>query len=148
MCRVLTPVKYELKRMKYSPQRRTTTNRILAAVTTCLLAAPAMAERSDAAKAGKRHFIRCAGCHTVTAETRPGFGPHLAGIVGRRVASVEGFEYTPALRAQDFVWTEERLDEWLKNPQAMVHDMCMPFTGLAKPEARAALIAFLKDPGL
>ena len=73
-------------------------------------------------------------------------GPHLEAIVGRKVAAVEGFEYTEALRAQTFVWTEEQLDKWLERPQQLVPDMCMPFMGLANPDVRKALIAYLKNP--
>ncbi|MGQ5701663.1 c-type cytochrome [Sandaracinobacteroides sp. A072] len=95
--------------------------------------------------AGKRHFIRCVACHTMKADAPPMTGPHLEGIVGRRVASVEGFAYTEQLRALDFNWTEEQLDQWLEKPHDLVPGMCMPFMGLRKPEDRKAFIAWLKS---
>ena len=73
-------------------------------------------------------------------------GPHLEGIVGRRVASLPGFVYSDGLRSRDFVWDEARLDAFLQSPQATDPGMCLTFHGLANPEHRAALIAYLKDP--
>lgn len=107
--------------------------------------AAATVERPVPAQAGKKHFIRCVACHSVSAASRPTTGPHLQGIVGRKAGSVEGFHYT-TLRAQTFLWDEQRLDRWLKAPQADFPGLCLPFTGLAKPEDRAALIAYLKNP--
>jgi cytochrome c2 len=99
---------------------------------------------------GKGQFLRCKSCHALDAAAPPPFGgalgPHLEHIVGRPAASVEGFEYTDELRALDLVWDEETLDRWLQQPQAMVPGLCEPFTGLANPEHRAALIAYLKSP--
>lgn len=98
------------------------------------------------AAAGKRIFIRCAGCHSLSAQARPMTGPHLQAIVGRKVASVEGYTYSQALRTRNFRWDEARLDRWLSAPQAEIAGLCLPFTGLAKPADRAALIAYLKQP--
>ncbi|MDR2857953.1 MAG: c-type cytochrome [Novosphingobium sp.] len=98
------------------------------------------------AQTGRKLFIRCAACHSTSADARPLVGPHLAGLVGRKVASVEGFAYSQRLPAQQFAWDETRLDRWLTAPQADFPGMCLPFTGLARPEDRAALIAYLKNP--
>ena len=101
-------------------------------------------------KKGKSQFLHCNSCHVVDATAPPPFGdslgPHLEGIVGRTAASVEGFTYTEELEALELVWDEETLDDWLQQPQAMVPEMCMPFTGIANPESRRALIAYLKNP--
>jgi cytochrome c len=99
---------------------------------------------------GKRQFLRCNSCHALDASAPPPFGgalgPHLEDIVGRKAASVEGFEYTEELQALDLVWDEETLDQWLEQPHAMVPAMCEPFMGLPNPEHRRALIAYLKTP--
>ncbi len=86
----------------------------------------------------------------VDADAPPPFGddlgPHLENIVGRPAASVDGFEYSEEMRALDVVWDEATLDDWLKQPQALVPDLCMPFLGIANPEHRRALIAYLSNP--
>lgn len=116
-----------------------------AAVATMSVGTMAVAEPS-LAEAGKKHFIRCVACHTMSADARPGIGPHLEGIVGRQSAAVEGFKYTDAMRAHAVVWDEATLDAWLEAPQADVPGLCLPFTGLRKADDRAALIAYLKGP--
>lgn len=104
------------------------------------------AEDPPAAQAGKKHFVRCLACHSASATGRPTTGPHLEGIVGRQAASLADFVYSAELRSQDFVWDEARLDAFLKSPQATHPGMCLTFNGLPRPEDRAALIAYLKDP--
>lgn len=73
---------------------------------TLMIATTVTAETSPDARAGKKHFIRCNACHSTSSDARPLTGPHLEGIVGRRAAAVEGFNYTERLRAQGFVWDE------------------------------------------
>lgn len=96
--------------------------------------------------AGQKLFIRCSSCHAMSAEAPPELGPHLEGIVGRPAAAVKGFNYSEALAAEDFIWDEALLDQWLKNPDILVPGMCMSFTGLSRPEQRQALIEYMKGP--
>ena len=43
----------------------------------------------------------------------------------------------------DFAWDETRLDAWMSNPQALIPGSMMAYRQ-AKPETRAAIIAYLK----
>ena len=99
---------------------------------------------------GRSQFLHCNSCHVIDADAPPPFGdslgPHLENIVGRKSASVEGFDYTEELKALNLVWDEQTLDQWLQEPQADVPGLCEPFMGMAKPEHRRALIAYLKNP--
>jgi cytochrome c len=109
------------------------------------LAAPASAQ-GDAA-AGERIFNRCKACHAVGegAKNRP-TGPQLNGVVGREIASSEGFEYSDAFlekKAEGFTWSEETLQVYLENPKALIPGNKMTFMGLKKPEERADVIAYL-----
>ena len=96
----------------------------------------AMAER------GRMIFIRCAACHSLGASASVRTGPRLDGIIGRRVASVAGFPYTARLREQSFVWTQKRLEQWLRKPQAQFPGMCVPFAGLPDRNDRDALLSY------
>ena len=109
-----------------------------------LPSAVAVASDPPPAQTGRKHFIRCVACHSVRADARPMAGPHLEGIVGRPVASLPDFAYSDALRAQDFVWDEAKLDAFLEAPHTHHPGMCLTFAGLPKAEDRAALIAYLK----
>ena len=113
----------------------------MAAIATIALAAPAFAD-GDAA-AGKAVFNKCAICHSPL-EGKNVIGPSLFGVVGRHSASIEGFSYSPAMKALDKTWDEATLDTYLTNPKAMVPGTKMVFPGLPKDEDRANVIAYLK----
>jgi len=87
---------------------------------------------------------QCATCHTSNLSDPTRQGPSLFGIIGRRVGSAEGFHYSADFAKADFVWDEARLDAWITNPQAMIPSAVMAYRQ-AKPEIRAAVIAYLKE---
>lgn len=97
-----------------------------------------------AAAAGERQFMLCAGCHAMSADAEPMFGPHLQGIVGRRAAALPDFDYSDALRAEQVTWDAQLLDDWLANPDLVAPDMCLPFNGIQDAGKRKALIEYLK----
>ena len=108
-------------------------------------AGPAGAQdTAELAKKGAPAYRICASCHSL----QPGVqlsGPSLAGLWGRKAASVEGFgRYTKALTKAGIVWDEVALNAWLADPQAMVPGTTMRFRGLEKDETRVNLIAFLR----
>lgn len=114
----------------------------LAVTSTTVSAAPA----KDQAALGKRLFLRCTACHTVSSKAPGKVGPHLQGILGRKAGSIAGFGYSPAMKGAKIVWNEATLDKWLQRPQSVVPGTTMAFAGLTKPEDRKALIAYLKTP--
>ncbi|MDO8354707.1 MAG: cytochrome c family protein [Aestuariivirga sp.] len=109
-----------------------------------LAAGPAQAD-GDVAK-GEQVFKKCMACHTVSDKTNK-VGPHLVGVVGRPVASVEGYKYSDDMKAYGAtgaVWDEAALQAYLEKPKAVVAKTKMAFAGLNKVDERADLIAFLK----
>jgi cytochrome c len=105
------------------------------------LAEPELAQ-ADAAR-GEVLGFACAACHKYRAEEGTLIGPHLQGVFGRRAASIEGFQYSPALRQSGLVWTPKSLEAWLANPAGFVEGTTMPFTGYRSAEDRRDLIAYL-----
>jgi cytochrome c len=87
---------------------------------------------------------QCATCHTSNLADPVRQGPSLFGVVGRRAGSVDGFHYSPAFAKADFAWDDSRLDAWMINPQQMIPGTIMAYRQ-AKPEVRAAIIAYLKE---
>ncbi|MEQ1550622.1 cytochrome c family protein [Sphingorhabdus sp.] len=114
-------------------------------------AAPEATEAVEAAPAataevsGEKSFAKCAACHKVEKGAPNGVGPNLHGIVGKAVASVEGFNYSPAMKAKGGVWDEATLDAYLENPRKVVPGTKMAFAGLNNAEERKALISWLKE---
>jgi cytochrome c len=120
----------------------TFTYRLLAI--TAALAIPLPASAQDAAH-GKVVFEQCAACHSFD-PTHNDVGPHLKGLFGRKSASLDDFTYSPAMRRANITWTPELLDAFLKEPQAPpFRGNRMPFAGLPDAQARADLIAYLKE---
>ena len=87
---------------------------------------------------------QCATCHTIDPTETVRQGPALSKIIGRQAGKADGFHYSPGLAKADFVWDEARLDAWLTNPQAVIPGAIMAYRQ-AKPETRAAIIAYLKE---
>lgn len=109
------------------------------------LSAPAFAE-GDATK-GKKIFMQCQACHMVGDKAQNRTGPVLNGIVGREMASVEGYKYSPALKAKGDagdIWDEAALTAYLENPRKYIPGNRMAYAGLKKPQDIADIIAYLE----
>jgi len=87
---------------------------------------------------------QCATCHATNLTDPVRQGPSLFNIIGRRAGTVEGFHYSAGFAKADFVWDEARIDAWISNPQEMIPGAVMAYRQ-AKPEVRAAIIAYLKE---
>lgn len=107
-----------------------------------LVAGPASAQ--DAA-AGAKVFKRCAACHAVGPGAADKAGPHLNGLLGRKIAGVEGFGYSDAMKTfgEGKTWDDATIDKWFESPSTLVSGTSMAFAGLKKPEDRANLAAYL-----
>jgi cytochrome c2 len=115
----------------------------LAASLTLVCAKPAFAQADPVA--GQTVFNqKCTNCHTVTAD--PGQapkGPNLIGVIGRTAGTAPGWDFSPALKASGLVLTEENLNKWLLDPEALVPGTKMTVKVPSKFE-REDLIAFIK----
>lgn len=117
----------------------------------CLLAAAFMAMFTPAAMAGDvSHgqvvYEKCVHCHNITSKGNR-LGPHLMGIVGRRIGSVPGYAYSPAMiqaGKDGKVWTEELLASFSSSPAKTIPGNAMRFFGLWRDSDIADLIAYLK----
>lgn len=87
----------------------------------------------------------CRPCHGLAPGDESPVGPHLYGMFGRSAGSLEGFEYSAALRESGIVWTAETLDAWLTRPDELVPGNDMEFAGFRSADDRRALIAYLRQ---
>jgi cytochrome c len=108
---------------------------ILFATTTVFSPATAQQARPPA-------FAVCAGCHA-TQVGKTAFGPSLSGVGGRRAGTVQGYAYSPALKASGLTWNAKTLDRWLTDPKKTVPGTKMPFNGIQDRKVREQVIAYL-----
>ena len=97
---------------------------------------------ADEVAAGQMLYqAKCTGCHSVDADR---VGPRHRDVVGRKIASVPGFGYSPAIRKLGGVWTPARLDQWLSGTQKMAPGSRM-YLEIDDPTQRRMIIAYLKS---
>ena len=88
---------------------------------------------------------KCAICHTFDKGGPNLIGPNLYGVLGRKVASHEGYEYSDALKAKGGDWDYAQLDHMIENPNAYAPGTKMAlFPGLPDVKQRADVIVFLR----
>jgi cytochrome c len=100
--------------------------------------------RAADVKAGEAIYERCAACHAIGHDRA---GPRHCGLIGRRAGSVQGFEYSDAMRGSKIVWSEAALDRFLADPMKAVPGTSMGYAGIPSASERADLIAYLKAAG-
>lgn len=88
-------------------------------------------------------FAQCLSCHALQ-PGRNGIGPSLAGVAGRKAASVPGFAYSPALTAAGLTWDRPTLDRWLTAPMQAVPGTRMIYAGMSDPARRKEVIDYLE----
>ncbi|MBV9286929.1 MAG: c-type cytochrome, partial [Hyphomicrobiales bacterium] len=124
------------------------------AATTTTAPAPAPAAPGEAplaallgsadAKKGAQDAKICGACHNFEKGQGAKIGPPLWDVVGRKVASYPGFDYSDSLKKVDGDWTYEKLSDWIKDPKAMAPDTKMIFPGDKDPKKRADVLAYLQ----
>jgi cytochrome c len=102
--------------------------------------------QADPAK-GEQMFKQCTACHTINQGGASGIGPNLYASVGKAHGHVPGFAYSDALKGVPGNWTFDALDAWLTSPRKYAPGTKMTFAGIANPQDRANLIAYLNTQG-
>ena len=109
-----------------------------------LLGVPADPLAGYAGDHGAEVFRACIACHTLSDKEVQRAGPTLAGLYGRKIASLPGYRFSEALKAMDIVWTPETVAKLFEvGPNAYTPGTKMPEQRIGSAEDRRALTDFL-----
>ena len=100
---------------------------------------------SASAERGQQGVRVCSACHSFDQGGANKIGPALWGVLGREIASHEGFSYSSALAEKEGTWDYEALDAYLADPRGWAPGNKMAFAGVKKPEDRADVILYLRS---
>lgn len=93
---------------------------------------------------GAEVFRACVACHTLSDKEVQRAGPTLAGLYGRKIASLPDYRFSDALKAMDIVWTPETVSKLFEiGPNAYTPGTKMPEQRIGSAEDRRALTEFL-----
>ena len=105
---------------------------------------------ASADEEGEKLFRACKGCHEIGEGARHKVGPHLDGIIGRKAGSMEGFNYSVAMKKageEGLVWDAEKIAHYLEKPRDFIPGNRMSYRGMAKAGDREALVNWLASRG-
>ncbi len=74
--------------------------------------------------------------------------PKLNGVLGRPIADSSDYRYSEAFmakKAEGFMWTEQNLRDYLRNPRGFIPGSIMVFAGLKRSSHRDDVVAYLKS---
>jgi cytochrome c len=94
---------------------------------------------------GAEVFRACVACHTLNGNEGVRAGPTLAGIFGRRIATLPGYNFSAALKTLDITWTPETVAKLFElGPMTYTPGTKMPEQKIGSAEDREALVKFLE----
>lgn len=85
----------------------------------------------------------CTVCHGIGEGVPSPVGPSLHGVVGRDIAALPEFVYSPSLHARPGSWTRQELEAFLSDPAGYAPGTRMAFSGIKDPAERSAVIEWL-----
>jgi cytochrome c len=118
----------------------------LCSLSICAFAALAFADTEPQGRDPQVAFNNaCRTCHSAK-EGDNRLGPSLYGVIGRKAGTAAGFAFSSAMKGANIVWDEKTLDQFITNPETVVHGNAMkPFGGINSAEQRGEIIAYLKS---
>ncbi|HXQ83367.1 MAG TPA: c-type cytochrome [Xanthobacteraceae bacterium] len=94
---------------------------------------------------GAEVFRACVACHALKQDDANRAGPTLAGLFGRRIARLPGYNFSPALKSLDIVWTPETVAKLFElGPATFTPGTKMPEQRITSAADRTALVKFLE----
>ncbi|MEE3502864.1 c-type cytochrome [Acidiphilium acidophilum] len=101
--------------------------------------------KADVSKGQQFVAQQCAACHTVDKGGANGVGPNLYGVMNDKMFAKAGYDFSSAVKSKaSGVWTYQKMNEWLVDPQKFAPGTRMGYTGIKNDVQRADTIAYLR----
>jgi cytochrome c len=109
-----------------------------------LVGAPEDPLKQYAGDHGAEVFRACVACHTLKPDEGQKAGPTLWHVFGRRIATLPGYNFSPALKKLDIVWSKETVAKLFEiGPAHYTPGTKMPEQTIGAEADREALVDFL-----
>ena len=113
-------------------------------IASTLVGAPEDPLKQYAGDHGAEVFRACIACHTLRPDEGQKAGPTLWHIFGRRIATLPGYNFSPALKKLDIVWSKETVARLFEiGPAHYTPGTKMPEQTIGADTDRKALVDFL-----
>lgn len=97
-------------------------------------------------EAGAKTFKgKCSSCHNADPGGSNAVGPALHGVMGRAIASHDGFAFSSALAEKGGNWGWDNMNAFLTKPKDFASGTKMSFAGFRKETDRANVMAWLNQ---
>jgi cytochrome c len=113
-------------------------------IDSALIGAPEDPLKQYAGDHGAEVFRACVACHTLKPDEGQKAGPTLWHIFGRRIATLPGYNFSPALKKLDIVWSKVTVAKLFEiGPAHYTPGTKMPEQTIGAQDDRNALVDFL-----
>jgi cytochrome c len=113
-------------------------------IDTMVVGAPQDPLKRYAGDHGAQVFRHCVACHTLSPDQGPRAGPTLWHLFGRRIATLPGYNFSPALTKMDIIWSKTTVSKLFEiGPAHYTPGTKMPEQTIGSAEDRKALMDFL-----
>ena len=113
-----------------------------------ILCQPDASQAQNLADDRKLFEATCTPCHNYDKGGEPDMYAltlNLYGVVGRKSASVTGFQYSKDLRKSDIVWDEAIIDKFITAPKKLFPGTRMELPGVEDVKTRTGIIRYLRS---
>jgi cytochrome c len=99
--------------------------------------------QSEALSGAQLYDIACEACHSLGSAPDHRVGPPLGNLLGRKAAAIEGYRYSEALLASEWVWSLPTLLAWLSDPDTAIPNNAMNYVNALTAEESQRLAEWL-----
>ncbi len=109
-----------------------------------IVGAPDDPLKAYAGDPGAQVFRACVACHTLKPGSVQKAGPSLWHVMGRKIATLSGYNFSPALKEMDIVWSKKTIAKLFEiGPAHYTPGTKMPQQTIGSARDRQALVDFI-----